>query len=94
MADELFYAPDRTPPPPRQPQLGERVWTLRKAGKRVDCELRFHGESYGWEVQRLFNGDLAFGRRFVLREHALEEAEAQWRRLFGEGWRAPKDSAH
>jgi len=26
----------------------ERVWTLVKAGRRMDASLLFHGESYGW----------------------------------------------
>ena len=32
---------------------------LRKNGKQIDCELRFHGESYGGECQCLHNGELA-----------------------------------
>jgi hypothetical protein len=70
----------------RQPKPGEHVWTLRKNGKQVDCELRFHGESYGWECQCLHDGELAYGRRFLLKAGALEEAEAQRQRLMSEGW--------
>lgn len=74
------------PLPLRQTNPGEHLWSLRKNGRQVDCELRFHGESYGWECQFLHDGDLAYGQRFVLRATALEEAEAQRRRLGGEGW--------
>lgn len=52
----------------------------------IDCELRFHGESYGWECQCLHDGVLAYGQRFVLREGALGEADAQRQRLVNEGW--------
>ena len=67
----------------------EHVWSLRKNGKQVDCELRFHGESYGWECQCLRDGELEYGRRFVLREHVLAEAEGQRQRLMREGWTNP-----
>jgi hypothetical protein len=78
------------PPAPRQRRPGERIWSLRKSGRQVDCELRFHGETYGWECQCLYDGDLAYGQRFVLRAAALEEAELQRRRLMGEGRSAPQ----
>jgi hypothetical protein len=86
VSDEPFYSPNRTPMPPRQPKPGEHVWSLCKPGRRIDCELRFHGESYGWECQFLEDSALRYGQRFVLHEHALEEAEAQRWRLIGEGW--------
>jgi hypothetical protein len=35
---------------PASKPAGEPVWTLVKHGKRVDCELRFHGESTAWSV--------------------------------------------
>ena len=54
-----------------------RVRPLRKKGKQVDCEPRFHGESYGWDVQFLYDGGLAYGRRYLMRKDAVEEAEAQ-----------------
>jgi len=58
---------------------------MRKDGKQIDCELRFHGESYGWECQCLHDGELAYGRRFIHREVALAEADAQLQRLTMEG---------
>ena len=74
VADDDWYRP---PTAPRILKPGEHVWSLRKNGKQIDCELRFHGESYGWECQCLHNGELAYGQRFVLRELALSEAESQ-----------------
>ena len=61
------------------------VWSLRKDGKQVDCELQFHGESYGWECRCLHDGELAYGQRFIMKAGALEEAEAQRARLLKEG---------
>ena len=66
----------------------ERLWTLTKRGQRIDAELVFHGESYGWECQCLHDGELAYGQRFVMREGAVAEAEAQRPRLLAEGWTA------
>jgi hypothetical protein len=77
------------PPTPRQPKPGEHIWSLRKNGRQVDCELRFHGESYGWECQCLHDGDLVYGRRFILWAGALAEADGQRKRLMGEGWTNP-----
>jgi hypothetical protein len=30
-------------------------------GREVDCELRFHGESYGWGCPCLHDGEFAYG---------------------------------
>jgi hypothetical protein len=44
----------------------------------VSCELRFHGESYGWEVQFLERGDLFYARGgFALRDQAIRWAELE-----------------
>ena len=88
---DLLYNASR--PAPRQAKPGERVWTLRKNGRRIDCELRFHGESYGWECQCLHDGVLAYGQRYILKAGALGEAEDQRTRLIAEGWIAPNDVA-
>ena len=77
------------PPAARAPKPGEHVWTLRKNGRQIDCELRFHGESYGWESQCLHDGVLAYGRRHVLKAGAMREAEEHRMHLVGEGWLAP-----
>jgi hypothetical protein len=89
ISDDDFFRPNHRRPPPRVPTPGEPVWTLVRRGRRVDCELRFHGESYGWEVQFLFGGVLAYGQRFILRADALEEAEVERQRLMGDGWQVP-----
>jgi hypothetical protein len=49
------------------------------------CELRFHGESYGWQATILRNGELAISQRFELREQAIYWSEEQ-RRDFERGW--------
>ena len=92
MSDTPWYAPHHVIPTRRTPQAGEPVWSLRKHGRQVDCELRFHGESYGWECQCLHEGELAYGQRFVSRAGAVQEAEAQRARLLREGWTAPVTS--
>ena len=82
----LWNAP---PPPPRKPRQAEHVWSMRKNGKQVDAELRADG-GYGWECQFLYNGDFAYGRRWVLRADALAEAEAKRQELDAVGWRDEK----
>ena len=86
LADDDWYKPNPAPRPTRQPVPGEHLWSLRKNGKQIDCELRFHGESYGWECQCLHDGELAYGQRFGLREGAVAEAEARRQRLAEDGW--------
>jgi hypothetical protein len=60
---------------------------LGKNGRQVECELRFHGEPYGCEVQFLHTGELAYGQRFVKGSDAIQNAERQRTRLLAEGWR-------
>jgi hypothetical protein len=45
--------PTATPKRPPEP-----LWKLRVAGVTWSCELRFHGESHGWEALLLRNGEL------------------------------------
>jgi hypothetical protein len=49
------------PPTPAQPKPGELLFEFVRPRDRavIRCELRFHGESYGWEVQ-FFEGSGAF----------------------------------
>jgi hypothetical protein len=49
------------------------------------CELRFHGESYGWDARILRAGDFFASHRFVLRAHAEEWANEQ-RQNIDKGW--------
>ena len=71
---------DAPAPPPRQPRPGELLFEFIRGsdGAPMSCELRFNGESYGWEVQFLDRGELwvAHGR-FVTRALAVQWAEAQ-----------------
>jgi hypothetical protein len=87
MSDDAFYRPNHRPPPQRTELLpGEHVWTLRTNGRQVDCELLFHGESYGWECQCFYGGEFVCGRRFPLRADALLEAKVHRQRLLKEVW--------
>jgi hypothetical protein len=48
------------------------------AGVAWSADLRFRGESYGWEAQILRDGELSFGHRaFVTRAAAVVWAEEQ-----------------
>jgi hypothetical protein len=62
------------------------VWSVRKDGKPTDCTLVGQGED-GWECRFLYNGDLAYSRRWVMRADALAEAEAKRRELDAVGWK-------
>jgi hypothetical protein len=39
------------------------------------AELRFHGESYGWEAMLLRRGELFASRRFIEKRQAAQWAE-------------------
>jgi hypothetical protein len=80
--DELLWTA-KPPTTVRQRKPGEPIWSLRKNGRQVDCELRFHGESYGWECQCLYDGDLAYGQRFVLRVAPLSPCRSNLGMKFG-----------
>ena len=58
MADEAWLKLHSPIQPQRKPTPGEHVWTLRKNGKQIVCELLFNGESYGWECRFLHDGEL------------------------------------
>jgi hypothetical protein len=78
--DTPFYAWNHPPSAPRQPKPGELLFTFVRASDRtpMSCELRFHGESYGWEAQILERGELFTARgTFVTRAAAIQWAEAE-----------------
>lgn len=76
MTDEPFYSPTCKPAPARVELLFEFVRASDQAP--MSCELRFHGESYGWEAQFLKRGHLVFSRgAFVTRALAVQWAELE-----------------
>jgi hypothetical protein len=80
MADDDALLWTHRPRSPRQPKPGELLFECVRPRDRtiIRCELRFHGESYGWEVQ-FFEGPDEFYARgaFVLRELAIRWAEEE-----------------
>ena len=75
--------------PPVQPRCGEHLWTLEKAGRRVDCRLLEHGE-HGVEVQLFRDREFYAGRRFATRALADAYADAECQVLTArEGWSEP-----
>jgi hypothetical protein len=73
---------NHTPPPPRPPRPGELLFEFVRASDRapMSCELRFHGESFGWEAQFLERGELLYARvGFVTRAAAIAWAEQERR---------------
>jgi hypothetical protein len=63
-------------PPARQPAPGERLFSFLRMPDHtpVECELRFHGEAFGWEAQFLERGELLFSRAAF----ATRALAAQW----------------
>jgi len=55
MSDDPFYSPTLKPLPARVARPGERLFEFLRGGGSdrapMTCELRFNGESYGWEAQ-------------------------------------------
>jgi len=75
VSDNPMHAGHR--PPVRQRKPGELLWPVRKDHVNWTCELKFHGESYGWEAQIYRETDFRIGRRFILREEAIGWAEQE-----------------
>ena len=60
VTDDRWFAPGHRMPP-RVPRPGELVWEFRRQDHHTfSCELRFHGESFGWEAQILEDGELFY----------------------------------
>jgi hypothetical protein len=78
MSDEPFYRPNYPGRARRSSTPGEPLWTLRHEHVTWSCELRFHGESWGWEAEILRDGELVIGQHFALRQMAEAWAEAEW----------------
>ena len=80
MSDDPPFFARNQPRAPRQPKPGEKLFEFIRAsdGVQMSCELRFHGESYGWEVQFLERGEWFYSRgAFVFREAAVRWAEQE-----------------
>jgi hypothetical protein len=88
MTDDNFYAPDRRPVPPRVAKPGELLFEFVRQSdrKHFRCELRFNGESYGWEAQFFEGGEILFSHGlFHTRAAAVEWAESQRRAVENRG---------
>ena len=75
MTDNPLHSGHR--PPARQRKPGEVVWSIRVNQENWSAELKFHGESYGWECQIFRETDFRVGRRFILREEAIGWAASE-----------------
>jgi hypothetical protein len=81
MTDDPFYAPNHKTQP-RQRTPGEPLFSFRTADHRqVDCELRFLGESWGWQAEFYIDREFSRSRSFVTREGAAQWAEAKRRAI-------------
>jgi hypothetical protein len=65
---------------------GEPLSEFRKDHVTWSSELKFRGESYGWEAMILREGELSISRRFLLRSQAMAWADAE-RADIEKGWR-------
>jgi hypothetical protein len=76
MSDEGWnphYQPTLAPERP-----AEALWSVRVNHVTWSCELRFHGESYGWEAVILRDGELRMSHgAFVTKAAAVQWAEEQ-----------------
>jgi hypothetical protein len=76
-------------PPPPNPRLGERVWSLDRNGRTIDCEL--HSSARGdWDCLVVDDDWLISSRRLPSRADALACAEEQRQALIREGWIEPR----
>ena len=65
----------------RRPMPAEPLWSVRMGDVTWTCELRFQGDSVGWEAQILRDGELATARTFILRDLAVGWAKNERDRL-------------
>jgi hypothetical protein len=80
MSDEPFYSPKAKPSPARVARPGELLFEFVRASDRapMSCELRFNGESFGWEAQFFERGELVLSHgAFVMRALAVQWAELE-----------------
>ena len=86
MTDDPWFAPNFRPAP-QKARPAERLFEFVRESDRapMSCELRFHGESYGWEAMFLKRGDLFYSRRFILKAEAIAWANCE-RPSIEKGW--------
>jgi hypothetical protein len=78
--EDPFYSPNLKPSAARVGRPGELLFEFVRAADRapMSCELRFHGECYGWEAQFFERGELLYSRGgFVTRALAVQWAEEE-----------------
>jgi hypothetical protein len=63
----------------------ELLWTVANHGRRIMCELRYHGK-HGVEYRLYCDNEFYQGRGFQTRELAVNAADAVRRRLEDTGW--------
>lgn len=83
--DALLW--NHEPPRMAKPRPSERVWSMEKSGRRMDAELRYHGE-HGVEIQFFYKAEFYQSRRWNTKAEALAEAEEKRRELEREGWQS------
>jgi hypothetical protein len=93
MSDEPFYRPSQKPAPARVAKPGELLFEFIRASDRapMPCELRFHGESFGWEAQFFERGDLRYSYgAFVTKAAAIRWAEEERGAMEVRPWLSPR----
>src|SRR5262249_8290156 len=84
--DRPFYAPNHASRT-REPKPGVTMWTLRKDGRVMTCELRDDSATgAGWDVQLLTKGEMWLGQRCPLETGARFLAEGFRRDFTRDGW--------
>jgi hypothetical protein len=103
MGADYPYGGFPSPPARLSPgQPGELLFEFVRAsdGAPIRCELRFHGESYGWEAQFLDRGELWYAHgsdaglnscatfySVLLRFTGIDRRDGTEVQVVGPGWR-------
>jgi hypothetical protein len=85
MPDAAWWSKQAPTAAPCKPRLREHLWTLTKNGKQIDAELLYHAD-HRVEIQFVHEGVMAYGRRWTLREQAIQEASARKLELEALDW--------